>query len=38
VSDHFKSLEIVLSQQSRLVSISDPENPATEAFRLLAVR
>ena len=38
VFDDFKSLEIVPSQQGRLVSITDPEDPATEAFRLLAVR
>lgn len=36
--DHFKPLEVVLSQQGKLVSVSDPEDPAAEAFRLLAVR
>lgn len=38
VFDQFPSLEIALPSQSRLVSITDPENPASEAFRLLAVR
>lgn len=38
VFDEFQSLEISLSPDSRLVSITDIESPATEAFRLLAVR
>lgn len=36
--DQFKSLEVLLTPQSRLVSIMDSGSPAAEAFRLLGVR
>lgn len=36
--DQFKSLEVSLTPQSRLVSITDSGSPAAEAFRLLGVR
>jgi capsular exopolysaccharide synthesis family protein len=36
--EEFRSLQISLSPQSRLVSILEPESPAAEAFRLLGVR
>jgi capsular exopolysaccharide synthesis family protein len=36
--DHFQSLRVELTSQSRLVSLTDKGSPAAEAFRLLAVR
>jgi capsular exopolysaccharide synthesis family protein len=36
--DHFQSLQVELTSQSRLVSLTDKGSPAAEAFRLLAVR
>jgi protein-tyrosine kinase len=36
--DQFQSLQISLTPQSRLVSLSDSGSPAAEAFRLLGVR
>jgi capsular exopolysaccharide synthesis family protein len=36
--EQFRSLQISLTPQSRLVSILEPESPAAEAFRLLGVR
>ena len=38
VLDQFRSLEISLPPQSRLVCLTDRENPAAEAIRLLGVR
>jgi capsular exopolysaccharide synthesis family protein len=38
VLDQFQSLEISLPPQSRLVCLTDRENPAAEAIRLLGVR
>jgi capsular exopolysaccharide synthesis family protein len=38
VLDQFQSLEISLPPQSRLVCLTDRENPTAEAIRLLAVR
>ncbi|MGB6160013.1 MAG: CpsD/CapB family tyrosine-protein kinase [Acidobacteriaceae bacterium] len=38
IFDQFKTLKLALPQQSRLVSVSDKDSPAAEAFRLLAVR
>jgi capsular exopolysaccharide synthesis family protein len=36
--EQFRSLQVSLTPQSRLVSILEPESPAAEAFRLLVVR
>jgi capsular exopolysaccharide synthesis family protein len=36
--DQFQSLQVSLTSQSRLVSVTDSESPAAEAFRLLGVR
>ncbi len=38
VFGQFHELELALPPDSRLVSITSPEHPATEAFRLLSVR
>lgn len=38
VLDQFQTLQISLPAQSRLVCLTDRENPAAEAIRLLAVR
>jgi capsular exopolysaccharide synthesis family protein len=38
IFDRFKTVKISVPAQGRLVSISDKESPAAEAFRLLAVR
>jgi capsular exopolysaccharide synthesis family protein len=38
IFEHFKTLKLALPAQSRLVSVSDKDSPAAEAFRLLAVR
>jgi len=36
--EQFRTLQISLTPQSRLVSITEPDSPAAEAFRLLGVR
>ncbi|MGA2831977.1 MAG: CpsD/CapB family tyrosine-protein kinase [Terracidiphilus sp.] len=38
VFSQFQHLQVALAPQNRLVSFSDDENPAAEAFRLLGVR